>query len=121
MDKQLYFELLVELSRKDIWVHYYFVYYKTFVIFSFFFFLSMIPSLTLYKLKIPSTIRQWNSLDPSLRNVDSIAKFKTELRKQKDISQVPTHYEIVPRKLNIILTQLRLAPQRQDGSETIFT
>ena len=48
-----------------------------------------------------------NSLDPSLRNVDSIAKFKTELRKQKDISQVPTHYEIVPRKLNIILTQLR--------------
>ena len=27
---------------------------------------------------IPSTIRQWNSLDPSLRNVDSISKFKTE-------------------------------------------
>jgi hypothetical protein len=27
---------------------------------------------------IPSTIRQWNSLDPSLRNVDYIAKFKTE-------------------------------------------
>ena len=23
---------------------------------------------------IPSTIRQWNSLDPSIRNVDSIAK-----------------------------------------------
>jgi hypothetical protein len=38
-------------------------------------------------------------------NVDSIAKFKTELRKRKDISQV--HYEIGPRKLNIILTQLR--------------
>jgi hypothetical protein len=38
---------------------------------------------------IPSTIRQWNSLDPSLRNVDSIAKFKAELRKRKDISQVP--------------------------------
>jgi hypothetical protein len=30
---------------------------------------------------IPSTIRQWNSLDPSLRNVDYIAKFKAELRK----------------------------------------
>jgi hypothetical protein len=56
---------------------------------------------------IPSTIRQWNSLDPSLRNVDSIAKFQTELRKRKDISQVPKHYEIGPRKLNIILTQLR--------------
>ena len=36
---------------------------------------------------IPSTIRQWNSLDPSIRNVDSIAKFKTELREWKDISQ----------------------------------
>ena len=60
-----------------------------------------------YDLFIPSTIRQWNSLDPSLRNVDSIAKFKTELRKRKDISQVPKHYEIGPRKLNIILTQLR--------------
>ena len=39
--------------------------------------------------------------------VDSIAKFKAELRKRKDISQVPKHYEIGPRKLNIILTQLR--------------
>jgi hypothetical protein len=39
--------------------------------------------------------------------MDSIAKFKTELRKRKDISQVPTHYEIGPRKLNIILTMLR--------------
>ena len=56
---------------------------------------------------IPSTIRQWNSLDPSVRNVDYIAKFQTELRKRKDISQVPKHYEIGPRKLNNILTQLR--------------
>jgi hypothetical protein len=30
---------MVELSHKDTWVHYYFVCYKTFVIFSFFFFL----------------------------------------------------------------------------------
>jgi hypothetical protein len=86
MDKRLFFELLVELSHRDTWVHYYFVYHKTFVITSVFFFLPMIPSLTLYKY----------SLDPSLRNVDSIAKFKTELRKRKDISQVPTHYEIGP-------------------------
>jgi hypothetical protein len=34
MDKRLYFELMVELSHKDTWVHYYFVCYKTFVIFS---------------------------------------------------------------------------------------
>jgi hypothetical protein len=47
MDNRLYFESLEKLSHKDTWVHYYFVYYKTFVIFSFFFFLSMIPSLTL--------------------------------------------------------------------------
>jgi hypothetical protein len=39
--------------------------------------------------------------------IGTIAKFKTELRKRKDISQVPTHYEIGPRKLNIILTMLR--------------
>ena len=54
---------------------------------------------------IPSTIRQWNSLDASLRNVDSIAKFIAELRKRKDISKVPKHYEIGPRKLNIILNK----------------
>jgi hypothetical protein len=35
-----------------------------------------------------------SSLDPSIRNVDYIAKFKTDLRKWKDISQVPKHYEI---------------------------
>jgi hypothetical protein len=52
---------------------------------------------------IPSTICQWNSLNPSLRNVESIAKFKTELRKQKDIRQVPKHYEIGSRTLNIAL------------------
>ena len=50
---------------------------------------------------------EWNSLNPSLRNVESIANFKTELRKLKDIRQVPKHYEIGPRKLNIALTQLR--------------
>ena len=40
--------------------------------------------LNTYDSFISSTIRQWNSLDPSLRNVDYIAKYKTELRKQKD-------------------------------------
>ena len=56
---------------------------------------------------IPSTIRQWNSLNPFLRNMESIAKFKTELRKQKYIRQVLKHFEIGPRKRNIALTQLR--------------
>jgi hypothetical protein len=36
--------------------------------------------------------------------MEFIAKFKTELRKQKDIKQVPKHYEMGPRKLNIPLT-----------------
>ena len=38
--------------------------------------------------------------------MESIAKFKIELRKQKDIRQVAKHYEIGPRKLNIALTHL---------------
>jgi hypothetical protein len=37
--------------------------------------------------------------------VDYIAQFKAELRKEKEISHVPKHYEIGPQKLNIILTQ----------------
>jgi len=39
--------------------------------------------------------------------MEYIAKFKTELRKQKDNRQVPKHFEIGSRKLNIALTQLR--------------
>ena len=39
-------------SHTDKRVHYYFVFYKTFVIFSFFFFLSMIPSLIFNILKL---------------------------------------------------------------------
>ena len=57
---------------------------------------------------IPSTIRQWNSLDLSLRKMESISKFKNELKEMKfgDIS-VPKYYSFGPRKLNIILTQLK--------------
>jgi hypothetical protein len=90
MDNRLYFESLEKLSHKDTWVHYYFVYYKTFCRLS-----------VTCDSFIPSTIRQWNSLNPSLRNVESIAKFKTELGKQNDIRQVPKHYEIGPRKLTL--------------------
>jgi hypothetical protein len=39
--------------------------------------------------------------------MESIAKLKTVLRNQKDSRQVPKHFEIGPRKLNIALTQLR--------------
>jgi hypothetical protein len=39
---------------------------------------------------IPSTIRQWNSLDSSLRNVDSIAKFKAAVF---EFSAMPTAFD----------------------------
>ena len=56
---------------------------------------------------IPSTIRQWNSLDMSIRNVDSIFKFKSELKNMNPCIKVPKHYEYGQRKFNIVLTQLR--------------
>ena len=57
---------------------------------------------------IPSTIRQWNSLELSTRNINSISKFKSELKKPNLANvSVPTYYSFGPRKLNIILTQLR--------------
>jgi hypothetical protein len=46
-------------------------------------------------------LKQWKSLNV-LPNVDYIVKFKTELRKQKDINQFLKCYEIWPRKLNMI-------------------
>ncbi len=53
----------------------------------------------------PSTINQWNQLDPILRNVDSKQNFKSGLRNNKQ--NLPSYYSFGPRKLNIILTQLR--------------
>lgn len=58
---------------------------------------------------IPSTIRLWNNLNVVTRNIDSLGKFKTELKNLKlnSKAQVPKHYDFGNRKLNIILTQLR--------------
>lgn len=57
---------------------------------------------------IPSTIKLWNNLNISVRNVDSLSKFKVEL-KNHDIrnENQSKHYLYGPRKLNIILTQFR--------------
>jgi hypothetical protein len=51
----------------------------------------------------------WNSLNNSIRNVDTLSKFKSELKKidESENHPVPKHYFYGPRKLNIILTQLR--------------
>jgi hypothetical protein len=51
----------------------------------------------------------WNSLNNNIRNVDILSKFKSELRKI-DVNEnhsVPKHFFCGPRKLDIILTQLR--------------
>ena len=58
---------------------------------------------------IPSTIRKWNNLNQSLRSVSSIGKFKTELKKLDGFNKhpVPKYFSYGPRKLNVILTQLR--------------
>ena len=55
---------------------------------------------------IPSTIREWNKLDHSIRNLDTLSKFKSVL-KRKNNQNIPLYYSYGPRKLNIILTQLR--------------
>ena len=57
---------------------------------------------------IPSTIRKWNSLDPSTRKTESISKFKNEIKRlDTHIQHVPSYYAYGPRKLNMILTQIR--------------
>ena len=59
---------------------------------------------------IPSTIKLWNNLNISVRNVDSLSKFKVELKNydiRNENQSNLKHYLYGPRKLNIILTQFR--------------
>ena len=55
---------------------------------------------------IPSTIKMWNSLNNTIRNVDTLSKFESELKKidETENHAVLKHYLYDPRKLNIILT-----------------
>ena len=48
-------------------------------------------------------------MNNNIRNVDILSKFKSELKKidEDENHAVPKHYLYGPRKLNIILTQLR--------------
>ena len=55
---------------------------------------------------IPSTIRQWNSLDISIRKAESLSKFKNAI-KTKPGEYPPKYYAYGPRTLNVLLTQLR--------------
>jgi hypothetical protein len=58
---------------------------------------------------ISSTIKMWNSLNNNIRNVDTLSKFKSEVKKidETENHSVPKLFFCGPRKLNIILTQLR--------------
>ena len=58
---------------------------------------------------IPSTVKLWNRLDQFDRNVDTLTKFKKAIRKEQsdNTKRIPKHFYYGPRKLNIILTQLR--------------
>jgi hypothetical protein len=51
---------------------------------------------------IPSTIRQWNNLDLSIRNVGSMPHFKSELKKLSNSYSVniPKYYSYGPRKVS---------------------
>ena len=58
---------------------------------------------------IPSTVKEWNKLDIAIRKLDSLSKFKKAIRlnSQSNKIWVPKLYYYGPRKLNVILTQLR--------------
>ena len=58
---------------------------------------------------IPSTVKLWNRLDQFDRNLDTLTKFKKAIRKEQSdkTKRIPKHFYYGPRKLNIILTQLR--------------
>ena len=57
---------------------------------------------------VPATVREWNSLNLSVRNLDTLSKFRKAIRSSISM-QIPRHYSYGPRKLklNIISAQLR--------------
>ena len=55
---------------------------------------------------IPATVREWNSLNLSVRNLDTLSKFKKAIRSSISMP-ISRHYSYGARKLNIILAQLR--------------
>jgi hypothetical protein len=55
---------------------------------------------------VSASVREWNNLNLSVRNLDTLSKFKKAIRSSISMP-IPRHYYYSPRKLNIILTQLR--------------
>ena len=58
---------------------------------------------------IPSTVKEWNKLGIAIRKLDSLSKFKNAIRlnSQSNKILVPKLYYYGPRKLSVVLTQLR--------------
>jgi hypothetical protein len=58
---------------------------------------------------IAFTVKLWNRLDQFDCNLDILTKFKKAIRKElsDNTKRIPKHFYYGPRKLNIILTQLR--------------
>ena len=54
---------------------------------------------------VSASVREWNNLNLSVRNLDTLSKFKKSIRSSISMP-IPRHYFYGPRKLNIILTQL---------------
>jgi hypothetical protein len=55
---------------------------------------------------VQATLRKWNRLNLSVRNLDTLSKFKKAIRSSISMP-IPRHYSYGPRKMNIILIQLR--------------
>jgi hypothetical protein len=53
---------------------------------------------------IPSTVKLWNRLDQSDRNLDTLTKFKKAIRKEQsdNTKRIPKHFYYDHRTLNIV-------------------
>ena len=54
---------------------------------------------------IPSSVRLWNNLDPSIRNLPTVSSFKNHIK--TNVFKAPEYYREGPRTLNILHSRLR--------------
>ena len=55
---------------------------------------------------VPGTVREWNRHNLPMCNLDILSQFEKAIRDSTSMP-IPRHFSYGPRKLNIILTQLR--------------
>ena len=56
---------------------------------------------------IPATVKEWNSLNLSVLNIDTLSKFKKAIR-SSILMSIQRHYSYGPRKLNILFNTASL-------------